>query len=466
LFLELATIAPDEGAARKLRRRAAEQYIRAGYVQEALAEYGPLLSDAGLALPKTPAAALASLLWNRMRLKLRGLDFTERAAHEVPEEELDRIDYCWTLSTGLAGIDLVRSAHYHSLALLLALETGEPARISRAISFHAVLKALEHADSLPVAEKHAAQAAQVADGIKDSHARGWAMAAKTILAFGRVELDQAVELADEAIVQLRERSESTFREIGSLEVWFALHSLFLAGRLKELAQRAPACAREAEARGDRYTLSTVRAYALALHWAVQDRPDQGRHEADAAIASWPDDAFYHQHWARLRALCLLDLYESRGAEVVERIALFRPRMKRAMHFRIRTPRIEFDYLEARGALQCIVAGDPASPHLGMARRRIQALRAERHPLADVYALTLEAGLMALKDRRAGADAFGKAETEFERLHMPLHRAACARRRAECLADSRGASQAESQLSGLGVVNPARFSDMLVPRVLA
>jgi tetratricopeptide (TPR) repeat protein len=465
LFLELAKSAPDEGASRKLRRRAAEQYIRAGYVQEALAAYGPLLSEAGLTLPKTPSTALGSLLWNRTRLKLRGLQFVKRAESDVPEADLDRIDYCWALCTGLAGIDLVRSAHYHSLALLLALESGEPARVSRALSLHAVLKALEHADSLPVAEKHAAYAHQVADGINDSHSRGWAMAAKTIVAFGRVELDQCVELADEAIALLRERSESTFREMGSLEVWFALHALFLSGRLKELAERAPACAREAEARGDRYTLSTVRAYALALHWAVLDRPDQGRSEADAAIASWPEDVFYHQHWARLRSLCMLDLYERRGQEALERVQLFRPRMKRAMHFRIRTPRIEFNYLEARAAIDCAVQGTTRA-HLGLARRRIAELRAERHPLAEVYAMTLDAGISALTELRASAAAFGKAEAEFARLNMPLHQAACAWRRAQCLGDARGLGHAESQLAALGVVNPARFSDMLAPQVPA
>ena len=74
MFLELAKGAPDENTSRKLRRQAAEQYIRAGYVPEALAEYEPLLHEAGLALPKTPTAALGSLLWNRLRLKLRGLD--------------------------------------------------------------------------------------------------------------------------------------------------------------------------------------------------------------------------------------------------------------------------------------------------------------------------------------------------------------------------------------------------------
>ena len=41
-----------------------------------------------------------------------------------------------------------------------------------------------------------------------------------------------------------------------------------------------------------------------------------------------------------------------AAETLERIQAFRPRMKRAMHFRIRTPRIEFNYLEARAAIDC------------------------------------------------------------------------------------------------------------------
>ena len=466
LFLELAQQESHEGRARGLRRRAAEQYIRAGYVPEALAEYRPLLNEAGLALPRTPTTALTSLLWHRLRLKMRGLNFIERSEREVSATELDRIDYCWVLSAGLAGIDLVRSAHYHSVSLLLALESGEPARISRGLSLHAALQALEHTDNLPIAEKHAAVAYEIASRIKDSHALGWAVAAKTIIAFGRVELAQAIELADEATTLLRERSESTFREIGSLEVWFALHSVFLSGRLNELAQRGPACAREAEARGDRYTLSTVRAYALPLHWAVLDRPEQARREADAAIANWPEDSFYHQHWARLRAHCLLDLYEGRGSEAMERVQQFRPRMKKALHFRIRTPRVEFNYLEARGALEKRGQQPGQVPERSLIQKKIGELRDERYGLADAFALILEAGLAACSDRQAAAAAFEAAERELERLHIPLHRAACARRAAECRDDPSGIEKADAALAALGVVNQARFSDMLVPKVPA
>ena len=102
---------------------------------------------------------------------------------------------------------------------------------------------------------------------------------------------------------------------------------------------------------------------------------------------------------------------------------------------------------------------PASAFVG--RLPWQSLTANRFVL---YALTLEAGIAALGERRSAADVFGKAESEFGRLNMPLHRAACAWRRAECLNDARGVAHAETQLKQLGVVNPARFSDMLAPRV--
>ncbi len=465
VFLQLAEHESEPAEALALRQRAAAQYLRAGHVEEALHEYQPLLEQAGLSFPRSPTSALTSLLWNRMKLKLRGLSFMERRESEIPAAELERIDYCWALATGLAGIDLVRSAHYHSVAFSLALQAGEPARIARGLALHAVMKALEHSDSIPIGAEHADNAYALAERIQDSLSMGWAAAAQTIVTFGKFDLPRTIELADEASALLRERSESTFREHGSIEVWFALNALFLSGRLDELAKRAPACAREAEARGDRYTLSTVRAYALTLHWAVQDRPEQGRKEADAAVASWPKDSFYHQHWARLKSVCFLDLYEGEGLRCMERVQKYRPRMKKAMHLRIRVPRTEFNYLEARGALEDWLKTGERKTHRKLIHSKISELEAERWPLAEVYALLLKAGLAAMEDLKRGADAFELAAKTCEKHGLPLHQFASEQRRALCANDAEGARAAQERLASLGVKAPARFIDMLAPTVV-
>ncbi len=463
-LLAMAARAPDAEAT-ELRRRAAEQYLRSGHVAEALKEFGPQLDQMDLSLPKTPGAALASVLWTRAQLKLRGLGFEERPERELGARELARIDYAWVLGTGLSGIDLVRSARYHAISLLLALRAGEAARISRSLAMNGALKVLEHMDHVPAGEANVERAYQLAERTRDTYALGWAMAARAVVAFARMDLAGTVELADQAGALLRDRPDAAFRELGSVEVWFALHALFLRGELAEFARRAPACAREAEARGDRYTLSTVRSYDLALHWLVLDRPAEARSEADAAIVDWPEGAWYHQHWAWLRAQCFADLYQGDGAKSAERIASFRPQLKKTLQLRIRTPRIESGYLEARGALEALrVSGSRAHRNLIMAR--VDELESERNRLADVYAAIVRAGLAATRDRQHGRESFVAAEAMCRELGMRMHELACVQRQAQCMADPERARVAEEQLSELGVRAPARFIDMLAPRVEA
>jgi serine/threonine protein kinase len=468
VFLEVAGAAAGEEAL-ALRRRAAEQYLRAGHVAEAMTVFGTVLEEEGLALPRTPSRALASLLVRRARLKVRGLGFKERPEASVPRAELRRIDSCWTLGTGLAGIDLVRSAHYQAVCLSLALDSGEPGRVARSLAMEAILKSLEGAAGVVRAAALAARAKEIAARIGQPQALGLATAAEGVVAWGESRFADCASLCDQASVLMRERSEDSFREIGSLEVWFALHSLFLRGELRKVEERGPACVREAEARGDRYTASTARAYILPLLWAARDRPDEGRREADAAVAVWPRDSWYHQHWARLRALCFLDLYEGQGGRALERLEESRHRMKKSMQLRIRTLRFESAYLEGRGALARAleVNGAERAALLSRAAEASARTDAEGNPLAAAYAQAVRAGIAALREPpAAAAAAFAEARQRFERLEMPFHAAAADRRRGEILGGEEGARLVESTtrtLSGRGVADPARFSDLLLPR---
>jgi serine/threonine protein kinase len=462
-YLKLAADLDGE-AALEARQRAAEQYLRAGHVAEALETYGPVLADADLDLPRTPKTALASLLYQRARFKLRGRGFRERAAADIPPAELHRIDLAWTLGNGLSGIDLVRSARYHASSLLLSLDSGEPYRVVRALAMHAVMKSLESAEGARDARALAAEARALGEKSGNTEAIGWAAAAQAITAWGNSDLRQCVTYCDEAMSLLRERSASHYREIGSLQVWFALHSLFLLGDLKRFAERAPACAREAEARGDRYTLSTVRAYDMPVLWAIRDRPSEGRREADAAIEPWPEGSWYHQHWARLRAHCLLDLYSGQGPKVSERTAAARPLMKRSMQLRIRTLRIELSYLEGRGALGGALARGMDSQATALVKQRAAALDAENSGLATVYAEVLRAGLAGLEGGELAVRGFQAARAAFEGMAMPLHVAAAELRLGELTLDTARKLDAEARLSELGVAAPSAFADMLVPGV--
>jgi serine/threonine protein kinase len=464
--LHLKIAAEGEEDAPLHLRQAGSEYLRSGHTDAALRTLAPVLAEHGLSLPKSPQSALLSLLFRRARLRIRGLDFKE-GSKQISAKRLEAIDLCWVLGNGLAGIDLVRSAHYNALCLWLALESGEPARIARTLALDATLRSLEGGEaaaaSIPILDR----AEGIARRLGDTHALGWVAAARAVGSFANTDLQQCAELCREATRLMREDSELTFREIGSLTVWFWLHASFLLGHLKDVAERAPAVAREAEARGDRYTMSTVQTYVLPLHWAAQGRPDEARRQADAALDVWPEGVWFHQHWAHLRAHCFIDLYEGRGARILERTREARPQMKQSFQLRIRTPRLELTYLEGRGLLELGLDRRLSGAEEKLLAERIQALHGEKNRLATMYAWTLEAGRAAQKDPRTTAAEFQKLAEGFASLKMVMHESAALMRRADATPGEEGKQLFLAEMARLrkcGVADPLAMSHLLVPRV--
>ncbi len=117
-----------------LRRRVAEQLLRSGLIDEGVEQLRVVLASIGMTLPRTPWTAVASFLFRRVQVRLRGIAFQERRAEDVPPEELVRVDICWSAGIALGMVDTVRGAHFQARGLLLALQVGEAHRVARALA--------------------------------------------------------------------------------------------------------------------------------------------------------------------------------------------------------------------------------------------------------------------------------------------------------------------------------------------
>src|SRR5207248_1449637 len=116
------------------KRRAAEQLLLSGRIDEGIAVIEDVLRTIGLKLAPTPFRALLSLGLRRVLLRLRGLRYTERPAARLTQAALIRLDVCWSVAVGLGLVDNVRGADYQARHLLLALKVGEPYRVARALA--------------------------------------------------------------------------------------------------------------------------------------------------------------------------------------------------------------------------------------------------------------------------------------------------------------------------------------------
>ncbi|HTM19695.1 MAG TPA: AAA family ATPase, partial [Kofleriaceae bacterium] len=132
LYLSLvAGAAPGE--ALTLKRLAADHYLRAGMIDEGVTTLDAVLATVGYRLARTPNRALASLLWRRLLLRLRGFGFRSRDAAALPERDLTRIDACWIAAEGLGLVDTIHGMDFQSRGMLCALRAGEPYRVARAL---------------------------------------------------------------------------------------------------------------------------------------------------------------------------------------------------------------------------------------------------------------------------------------------------------------------------------------------
>ncbi len=118
----------------ELKRRAAEQLLRSGFVDEGFAATRAVLDAIGMKLAATPLSALLSFLGQRARIRLGGLRFSKRDRSQISTEELVRVDACWSVAIGLGLVDTIRAADFQARHLLLALKTGDPLRIARALA--------------------------------------------------------------------------------------------------------------------------------------------------------------------------------------------------------------------------------------------------------------------------------------------------------------------------------------------
>src|SRR5262249_16803690 len=127
----------DQSRALDLQRRAAEQLLMGGHIEEGLKVLQTVLGAVGYKLATGPKRALLSLLIRRLHLRLRGIKFVKRDLSEIPKEQILRIDICWAVAAGLGNVDPIRAADFQTRHLLLALRAGEPYRVARALDLEA-----------------------------------------------------------------------------------------------------------------------------------------------------------------------------------------------------------------------------------------------------------------------------------------------------------------------------------------
>jgi eukaryotic-like serine/threonine-protein kinase len=455
----------DAATAIDLRRQAAYQYCSSGHPDEGRAALRIVLESVGMKLPHTPLQSLTQLLWRRFRLWWRGLKFKERAASEVPAEDLRRVDVTWSTSTGLTLIDLVGAASFQTQNLLLALDAGEPFRLARALAWEAGhssnpgLSARKRTDTL------VARATELAERLDSAYLRSLILLTRGIGEWCYGQWMSSSNLLDQAESLFQERCTGVAWELGTTRS-FIMWAFIYRGEFALMSQRATTLRKDAEQRGDLYTAANIGTYPEAVCRLADDEPEEARRLVRHCLAPWSQSGYHVQHMTATWGEVYTHLYLGEGLAAWKRIDEQWPLMRKSHLLRVQMIRIMMYWLHGGSALACTAAGHEPKAMLRAAAWAVRKMEGERTQWGNALALLLSAGIANRgTEARRTHDLLAAAGDQLDAVEMRSYAAAARRRLGQLLGGEQGRSvmdKADAWMKSQAIKNPARMTALHAP----
>ena len=444
------------------KRRAAQQLLMGGHINEGLELIRKVLAAVGLPYPATPRSALISLLLRRLQIRLRGLKFTEREESQIIESDLIRLDTCWAVAAGLGSVDLIRGADFQSRHLLLALRAGEPFRVSRALAFEAIFTAARGGVG-ERSEQIAKKAEELAQRLDDPYVIGLAIFARGMIANLAGSWRTASELCDEAAEIWRERCTGTAWE-QTIANRYRLSTLILLGELAEVSRQVPSLLSAALEQGNLFAAMDLRT-RLNVIWLAADQPDKARAEVVEALESWPQEGFHLQHYVSLHALTQIEIYTGDLEVARKHVEGQWLALENSQLFRTPGVALEAMQLRARATLATCAASCDDSK-LRLVEKMARQMEKVKMSWSRPYATLLRAAVAQQRtDDEKATRLLSEAVQIFERAEMRLYAAAARRRLGEKLGGERGQQlilEADAWMTTQKIKNPEALVRMLAP----
>ncbi len=464
-YAAAAALAPDERARLGLRRRSAEQLLRAGQLEDGIAASSALLAAVGVRMPTSWRGTLVALLVERARLRLRGLGFTRRAEAEIEPWRLDRIDLLWSVASGLTFVQPVMMRVLATRMLREALAAGEPRRVVMALALELGYRSAGGSRTADACEQLYVRAYELASELKQHDVRGFVLACGGVAAYLRGEFTLACSRLAEGEALLRDSGPDMRWQLDTAEV-FQLTALWCLGRLRELARLHPVYLRAAEDAGNVHLERGLRGWRANVVWLVKDDPATARRQAQAAAPTAEDGVFHLHHYYDVYANVLIDLYLGR-ASASERVERAWKAFVGSRLLRIQLVDMETHFLRGTAAIVAARARAGDGALLDRASQCADHLDQIGTPVARTLAAQVRGALAPLRGDREGARAALRVAAELAQASgMSVHRAVAELRLGELEGGPDGEARAAAATAALraeGIVSVERFAAMLSPR---
>jgi hypothetical protein len=437
------------------RRQAAEQLLMVGELERGLEILSELLADVSVKMPVTQKGALASVLWGRAKLRMRGLGWTDRRETEIAPETLVRLDVLQAASHSLALVDTIRAADFNARWLLYALRVGEPSRVAVALATESVYQSSQGPRGFGRARHLIEFVRKVSSQSQDAKLRGLLMVSKGSLDYWACKLQSAEEQIREGERIFREEATNATSEVKTARMFltFTVRHRGAWARLREMREQY---VEDAERRGDRYVVTSMNRYCSSL-WLAADDPDGARRMLADAKWMLPNLSFHTQHWYELDSRAEIAMYDHTVERDLPELEPLFEGLDRSVLLRLSTVRGMALWMRGRLAL-CM--GDKRG-----ARHATSRLAKIDDPRTRTWSAMLDGGIAGRTHDAIAVDKLREATLLAEQHDLRLHGAAARYQLGKLLGGSEGevhVAAAEQIMISEGVAKPARFAHWFVP----
>jgi len=464
-FQEAAGLVGEEDAL-DLKRRAVEQFVRAGRYHDGMALAREVLADVGMSMPRSNRRALVSVATSRAWIKLRGLGFRERPPSEVAPRDQRRMAVCFSLSGGLAVFEPILGTAFQMRHLRIALGSGDANHVALALAYEIGFRSVAGVGKRAECEALVRRAEALSARVDHPYALATTRFTSGLAAYLTGQWKTA---RDRLAV-----SEKMLEEIATGLTWerdvvvlFRLATLLQLGEIAELIRAVPAYLRDAADRGNQYLAIGLRSWRTNIAWLAVDDPDEAERQLELAVEALPLSSrdFHLPHYYRLLCRTQIALYRGEHEAAWQLVDPGYHALHHSLIRRIQFTRIESAFLRARVAL-ARAGGASRGPMLDAAAKMAQTMTKERAEWGVSVATLVRAIVAAGRgDRAAAARLAAEAVTRFADDGMVLFAQIARWRQGELQADDEGAALRRDSRAWMieqGIAEPERFVGMFAP----
>lgn len=460
----------DTAARFDLWRRAAQQLILAGHLEQGFEEIRVLLSEIGEGFSRNRMRTLVSLLWKRALLKLRGIHWNEMHESDIEPKDLARIDVYQVVGENVTLIDYAIGSNYQVKSLLHALRLGATKRICSAFTVEATIVSSQGTEgSFRRAQKLLKQADAIAKKHSKSDLTTLVRGCEGIYSYWKGNLLKAIQLLLEAEKNFSVLGQGSTIYLNNTR-FFLLHSYRMTGNFDEIMKRSEYYLRDAMRRGDKYMEANIR-YQRGQVWLIRDQPQEAA--ADLAKVNWSplESVGYHmQHYHNTIARAELALYLGDISDKYETFEQSLRAMAKTLLLRVGVVRAGANWIKGRIFLALAEVSDErrANRLLRQVKRIARKLTTKNTGFrqSDVLGLLLLAAIADRKGKTQDAIEYLKTTiTEADEKETPQLAATARIRLGQIIGSEEGTqfvADGEQWMQKNGVVNIPAMIEVFAP----